>query len=327
MKGSRLGRMFHIVTALQSGQNNRVDNLVEMHNLSRRTIFRDLKELKEIGIPYNYDAKTDSYSIDPGFFLPPINLNRQEAMGLLILAYKVRNHIKLPFKNATLLAAMKVENNLHAEIKRYCNVALPNISINPDPKAATDSLDKIFAQLLEAILRERVTNIRYYSPREQKSIAIDLSPYHLVYNDHSWYVLGKSGLHKTIRAFRLNRIKELTPLDKCFIKDEKFDIGEYLGRAWSMLPEGRLYNIKLRFSPQVARDVAEVQWHDTQRVTFEDDSSAIIEFRVDGLNEITWWILGYGDQVQVLAPRILREKIIKIAQNMARANQEKSPFR
>jgi len=327
VKTSRVSRLIQILTALRSGQNNRVDNLVEMHSLSRRTIFRDLKELKKIGIPYNYNAKTGSYSIDPGFFLPPVNLNREEAMGLLLLAYKVRNHIKLPFKNATLLAAMKIENNLHAEIKRYCNVALPNISINTDPKATTGSLDKIFAQLLEAILRERVVKIRHYLPREQKSIAIDLSPYHLVYNDHSWYVLGKSGLHKTIRAFRLNRIKELTTLDKGFIKDEKFDIGEYLGRAWSMLPEGRLYNIKLRFSAQVARDVVEVQWHDTQRVTFEDDGSAIIEFRVDGLNEITWWIQGYGDQVQVLAPRILREKIIKIAQKIMRTNQQKSPVR
>jgi len=325
MKRSRLGRMFQTLTALQSGQNNRVDNLVEMQNLSRRTIFRDLKELKEIGIPYNYDAKTGSYSIEPGFFLPPINLNRQEAMGLLLLAYKVRNHIKLPFKNATLLATMKIENNLHAEIKRYCNVALPNISINADPKAATDSLDKIFAELLEAILRERVVKIRHYLPREQKSIAIDLSPYHLVYNDHSWYVLGKSGPHKTVRAFRLNRIKELTTLEKCFIKDEKFDIGEYIGRAWTMLPEGRLYNIKLRFSPQVAYDVAEVQWHSTQMVTFENDGSAVIEFRVDGLNEITWWILSYGDQVRVLAPKILRQKITKIAQNMVRGNQQKSP--
>ena len=67
MKTSRVSRLVQILTALQSGQNNRVDNLVEMHNLSRRTIFRDLKELKKIGIPYNYDAKTDSYSIGPVF--------------------------------------------------------------------------------------------------------------------------------------------------------------------------------------------------------------------------------------------------------------------
>ena len=83
-----------------------------------------------------------------------------------------------------------------------------------------------------------------------------------------------------------------------------------------MKPEGRLYNIKLRFSPQVAQTVAQIQWHRTQTVTKNNDGSAIIEFRVDGLGEITWWILSYGDQVQVLAPKILREKIARIAMNM-----------
>ncbi|MBA7682263.1 hypothetical protein ES703_90612 [subsurface metagenome] len=87
-----------------------------------------------------------------------------------------------------------------------------------------------------------------------------------------------------------------------------------------MIPEGRLYDIKLRFLAEVAHDVADVQWHSTQRVTFENDGSAIVEFRVDGLNEITWWILSYGSRVQVLAPRILRQKIIEIAQKMVKVN-------
>jgi proteasome accessory factor B len=87
-----------------------------------------------------------------------------------------------------------------------------------------------------------------------------------------------------------------------------------------MIPEGRLYNVRLRFLPKVARSVAEVRWHSTQTVTFQEDGSVIIEFRVDGLNEITWWILSYGDQVQVLAPAALRQKVIKIAENMVNQN-------
>jgi proteasome accessory factor B len=47
-----------------------------------------------------------------------------------------------------------------------------------------------------------------------------------------------------------------------------------------------------------------------------------VEFRVDGLNEITWWVLGYGDYVQVLAPKALRERVLQIAQNMIKLNQK-----
>jgi proteasome accessory factor B len=317
--------MLQILAALQSGHNNRVDSLAKMYKLSRRTIFRDLKELKELGIPYRYDAKTGAYSTHPGFFMPPINLNREEALGLLLLAHKARNHIDLPFKNATLPAVMKLESNLRPEVKRYCNTALRNISIKGEPQARIDSLDKIFAQLHDAVLKKLVVSICYYLSCEQKSIVIDLCPYHLMYNNHTWYVLGKSGLHKDIHAFRLNRIKEITISDKCFVQDEKFDTYEYLGRAWAMMPEGKLYNVKLRFLPEVAHNVAEVQWHSTQTVTFQDDGSAIVEFRVDGLSEITWWVLSYGDNVQVLAPKVLRQKIVKIAQNTVKQNEQLSP--
>jgi len=147
-----------------------------------------------------------------------------------------------------------------------------------------------------------------------------------MHSDRAWYVLGKSSLHKGVCTFKLNQITELRILDKCFIKDVKFDVSEYIGRAWSMAPEGRLFNIKLRVLPEVAHSVAEVQWHSTQMVTFENDGSAIVEFCVDGLNEITWWILSYGGQVQVLAPQILRQKIIEIAQNTVKQNEQLLPI-
>jgi predicted DNA-binding transcriptional regulator YafY len=41
---------------------------------------------------------------------------------------------------------------------------------------------------------------------------------------------------------------------------------------------------------------------------------------VDGLGEITWWILGYGDQVEVLAPAALRSKVAEVAHRMAEIN-------
>jgi proteasome accessory factor B len=317
--------MLQILTALKLGRNNRVDDLAKMCTLSKRTIFRDLKELKEIGVTYHYNTKSGTYSMAPDFFLPPINLNRKEAMGLLLLILTARSRIQIPFKKETLIGVMKLENNLPREIKHYCNSILRNISIRADREIKTDSFDKIFEQLGDAILKKQVIHMSYYLPYEKRVILIELNPYHLLYNDYKWYVLGKSSLHKRVRTFRLNRIKELSKLDKCFVEDENFDIEEYLGRAWSVIPEGRLYHVKLRFVPELAHNVTEVKWHHTQKVTFEEDGSAVIEFRVDGLNEITWWILSYGDQVQVLAPRILQQRIVQIAQKMVSTNQQELP--
>jgi len=321
MKRSRISRIMEILTTLQTGKSYTVSDLSKMFGISRRTIFRDLKELQATGVPYHYDTNIDGYVIEPEYFLPPVDLNPQEAVSLLLLAHKLSKEIQLPFKSSALLAASKIENNLPTDVRQFCNAALRNISVKTEYQEKKGLLDQVFRQLLRAILKKRIVNICYYLPHEQKNIVTDLRPYHLIYNEHTWYVLGKSSLYEEVRPFRLNHIKELNTLDKCFIKDERFDVSEYLGRAWAMIPEGRLYNVKLRFLPEIAHSVAEVQWHSTQKVTFENNGCAIIQFRVDGLNEIIWWILSYGDQVQVLAPRVLRQRIVEIAQNAIKQNE------
>jgi len=55
-------------------------------------------------------------------------------------------------------------------------------------------------------------------------------------------------------------------------------------------------------------------------VTKNEDGSVTMEFRVDGLGEIGWWVLGYGDQVELLAPKALRKRIADTAKNMVRLN-------
>ncbi len=308
---------------MQAGKSYAVSDLSKMFGTSRRTIFRDLKELEAIGVPYSYDPQRGGYVIGPEFFLPPVDLNLQEALSLLLLVHRASSHIQLPFKKSALFAALKIENNLPSGIRQYCNAAMRNISARAGAQAPIHNmsgLDRTFAQLQNAIAKKRKVTMRYHSLFEGKIIDLELCPYHLFYNHRAWYVLGHSSLHESIRTFKLNRIRELQGTDKCFVGGEKFDLYDYLGSAWSMIPEGRIYNIKLRFLPKVANNVAEVQWHSTQKVTHNEDGSAIVEFCVDGLGEITWWILGYGDQVQVLAPKTLRDKIMEVAKNMVKLN-------
>jgi proteasome accessory factor B len=325
MKHSRISRIIHILTTMQAGKSYAVSDLSKMFGTSRRTIFRDLKELLTIGVPYRYDPDTGGYIIEPEFFLPPVALDLKEAFSLLLLAHKVGDQIQLPFTKSALLAALKIENNLPPNIRRYCNAALRNISARAGAQAAFDrpgGLDTVFTQLQNALTRKCKVNIRYHALAERKVIDVELAPYHLFYNERAWYVLGHSSMHKSIRTFKLNRIKALQITDKRFTDGEKFDPQQHFGRAWSMIPEGQLYDVKLLFLPKVAQNVAEVRWHSTQQVTFNDDGSATIEFRVDGLGEITWWILGYGDQVQVLAPQALRKRVLSVAENMIRLNEK-----
>ncbi len=325
MKSDRISRILQILTSMQAGKSYAVGDLAKLFGTSRRTIFRDLRELQAIGIPYRYDTKSGGYIMEPEFFLPPVDLSLQEALSLLLLAHKASTQIQLPFRNSALVAALKIENNLPPKIRQYCNTVLQNVSaraVAQAPILRPGGLDQTFAQLQRAIAKKRRVKMQYHSLFESEVIELELCPYHLLYNQRAWYVLGLSNLHGSVRTFKLNRLRQLEVLDRGFEGGEDFDVYEHFGRAWSMIPEGRIYNIKLRFLPRVANNVAEVQWHSTQKVTRNGDGSAIVEFRIDGLGEITWWILGYGDQVQVLAPKILRDGVIEIARNMVKLNAQ-----
>ena len=320
----RVGRIVQLLTTLSKvgtapGKGYTAADLAKLFGVSRRTLFRDLKEIQDIGIQPKFSSSRRGYTLPPEQFLPPINLNLQEALGLLLLVQKMRNQIQMPFKQSALLAAMKIESCLPPRVRSYCESALARISTKAGaqaPAPTTPGLDNIFALLQSAAAQRKKMRVEYDSLFDGKVISCEVSPYHLLYNQRAWYVVGWSSVHKAIRTFKLNRMRSAEMLDEEFDGNDGFDLAEYIGCAWSMIPEGKMYNVRLRFAPKVASNVAEVYWHKSQQVARSPDGSATIDFRVDGIGEITWWILGYGDQVEVLSPAELRKTIADLARKM-----------
>ncbi len=317
MKSNKTGRIIELLTALQAEHQYTAADLATALGTSRRTIFRDLKSLQEAGVKYAFNPKGKSYFADCDFTLPSLNLTAEEAFALLLLVYKGSNQINFPLRKALLIAGLKIENNLHSDIRKYCSNAIETISMQPNPTDAQELPDKIFGQIQKAIMNKKQIKINFYSAKENTEIDKIINPFHLLYSMHNWHLIGKSEKDKQITTIKLCHIRKVIVLSSNYTEELSFDIQDYLGRAWSILPEGRLYNVKLQFATKIAYDVTSVKWHETQTSYFQHDGSAIVEFRVDGLNEITWWILSYGDQVEVIAPRALRKRIIQIAQKIS----------
>ena len=171
---------------------------------------------------------------------------------------------------------------------------------------------------MTCIAARRSVRIAYDSFSDGKPIRLNLCPYRLLYSRHSWYVVGRSSLHREVRTFNVGRIQSLTLLDEPFHVPRGFSIERYLGNAWHLIPEaGPDADVVVRFSPLVARNVAEVVWHKTQRLVPREDGSLDFHVRVSGVREISWWILGYGDQAEVLKPARLRQIVAERAGRMA----------
>ena len=157
----------------------------------------------------------------------------------------------------------------------------------------------------------------YLSFYDKKQLNLTVHPLRLAFISRAWYMLAFAPKFGEVRTFKLGRIKKLTVTGKTFKSPKGFDLDKHFGCAWSMIPEGKLYDIHLKFAPKVAGNVAEVHWHHSQQVSWNDDGAIDFKARVDGLGEIMWWILGYGDQVEVLAPASLRKRLATMSQSMA----------
>ena len=291
--------------------------MAEACGVSRRTIFRDLETLREAGVPVEFDREEERYSIASDYFLPPTNFTTQEALALMALAGQVSTGAQLPFYEQAQQAALKLESSLPQALRDELQTLTRSIQINVKQVAPLEDKQDIYQQLLDAIARRKVVRIDYESFTEWEPITTKLRPYRLLFSRHSWYVIGRSSLHTDIRTFNLSRISELTMLEEKYSVPRGFNLDRYLRNAWHLIPEvGRDRDVVVKFQPLVARNVAEVVWHKKQQTKFLEDGSLEFRVRVSGLNEIAWWILGYGDQAEVLKPAKLRKLIAHRVSNM-----------
>ncbi len=307
-----------MIGLLQAGRGYNVEALAQECKVSRRTIFRDLDLLRLAGIPVQYDEKRLLYRIPGACLLPPTNFTPEEALALLVLCHELGDESRLPFLGPARSAAVKLESSLPARLRDQLRDVTSAVHIHPPPSNPLVGYKPVYEQLLDAAANRRNVRIRYNSLHEDKQITTRLSPYHLFFSRRSWYVVGHSSLHRSKRTFHLGRILEIVPLEDHFQMPRAFSLDNYLGNAWHMIPEkGRDREVVVRFSRMVAQNVAEVKWHKTQQIELHDDGAVDFRVTVSGLNEISWWILGYGDQAEVLQPPELRQLIADRAKRMA----------
>jgi len=308
-----------LIGLLQAGKAHNTDGLAIECGVSRRTIFRDLDVLRQSGVPMQFDDVSQQYRIPGTYYLPPTNFTPEEALSLIVLCHELGSRSGIPFLGPARSAALKLESSLPGRLRGLLHDMADAVRIRPGPANPLPDHQPIFEQLLEAVSGRRRVRIRYDSLTEWEEIRTQLSPYQLLFSRRSWYVIGRSSLHRTTRTFNVGRILDLEVLDTRFQIPRGFSIERYLRNAWHLIPEpGPDQKVAIRFEKMVAQNVAEVAWHKTQALTFNDDGTLEFRVTVSGLNEISWWVLGYGDQAEVLRPAKLRRMVAERAERMVR---------
>lgn len=308
---SRLVRLFRLVETLGTGRPQNASVIAEICNVSRRTVFRDISTLQEAGVHVHYDAEKQGYYLLRPNFLRPADLTLEETLSLIVMGTELGNSASgLMFCDHVRTAAMKLACNLPEKLREAVGQVTESIMIQVGSNGTTDGERRIFDTIRSGLAEHRCLRIRYDSLFDGGMIRTKFSPYRVLFSRRDWYAIGRSSLHRSVRTFKLRRIGSAELLDDKYEIPPRFSVERYLGKAWHLIRDKtKPFHVVLRFSSLVARNVAEVTWHQTQRTKLREDGSLEMQVDVEGLSEISWWILGYGDQVEVVSPPELREII------------------
>lgn len=307
-KAARLQRIEHRLYNAPQGQ--RVVELAEYCGVDRRTIYRDLMTLHEMGVPVWEHA--GRYGIDRETYLSTVRLNLNEAIALFFAARLLAHHSDE--HNPHVVAALgKLAASLpDATISEHIARAADNIRSRP--------LRATYVRALEAITRawadRRRVRIRYRASTGEETERV-ICPYFLevARREPGAYVIAHDDLRDARRTFKIERIVGAELLDSTYVIPDDFDPYAQLASAWSVMDEAEV-EVRLRFSPAVSGRVRENVWHVSQRLIDTDDGGCELTLRVGGIREVRTWVLSWGGEVEVLDPPALRDEVREHAQRI-----------
>ncbi|WP_158972714.1 YafY family protein [Paraglaciecola sp. L3A3] len=210
-----LRRMHRAVTA---------DTLAEAFEVSTRTIYRDIQNLLDSGVPINGEAGV-GYVIDKSYHLPPIMFDADELEAIALGIGMVSNWTDELFAVKAQNAYKKIQATLPAPLLHE----LHQISTFSAPSHYKIPWEVSFTQVRECIRRKQKIQFNYLDLQDQTSQRT-IWPLALISFSPVWLLAGWCELRQSFRNFRLDRITEFTVSDNRYPNEKDKNLQAYLAQ-------------------------------------------------------------------------------------------------
>lgn len=287
-------------------------DLQERLGISRATLYRDLRDLKDrMGVPVMLDRDSGTYRIDR-------NVERYELPGVWFSAGEI--HALLSMQQ--LLAAFD-SGGLLAEhvdpLRQRLQGMFESASDTADDvarririlsAAARHYAPEHFQQIAAALMERRRLSIKYVARSTGDSSQREISPQRLTHYRDNWYLDAWCHLRDELRSFAVDAIKMAKTIDIAAREIPEFELDAALGAGYGIFAGAEVQWATLLFTPDRARWVAAEHWHPEQQGSFLDDGSYQLCLPYSNDPELIMDILKYGPDCEVVAPAGLRERVV-----------------
>lgn len=295
----KIDRMIGILSVLLQKEKITAPELAKMFEVSRRTINRDVEALCKAGIPIS-----TSQGVGGG-----IRIMEGYGMDKTILTSKDMQMILAGLRSLDSISGSSYYRQLMEKIQSgSSNFISGRDSILIDLSSwYKDAIAPKIQLIQDAIEERKLLSFHYYAPKGESKRVIE--PYYLVFKWSSWYVWGWCTQKQDFRLFKLNRMDCLFKTNEAFIAKN------------APLPDLSIekifpFEIHVKAIFQKEEKWRLVEEFGVNCFTENPDGTLLFSTGYTDMENLIHWLLTFGDRVQVLEPKEVKDRLIQIAQNM-----------
>lgn len=273
------------------------------HRPSTRSLRRYLAILAAAEFPWFFDRSTGTYRFSAGYSLRRLQLSEGELFGLVALrsiAQSLGGAIGASIGEVT----SKLSGPSGNGSSHHSSVAFRLSEIRLDERG-----ERAFALLSAAERASRSARFSY-TDKDGKRTQRTVDPYGFVVSSGRVYCIAFDHSRKDRRSFAVDSVEDAVTLGQTFVKPLDFNVETWAASSVSgVIHSGAPAEARVRFSPRVAKAAIAARVVAERDVERRQDGSAEIVFHVDDVDEIVRWILGWGDQAEIVGPPEVRARM------------------
>jgi predicted DNA-binding transcriptional regulator YafY len=301
-----LKRLLDIDERLRSRKRYTASILAEELEVSERTIFNDIEEMrKDYDAPITSDLNRGYYYENPDWRLPTISLSKGELFALVLGARMLEKYSGTAYVEELKSAIDRLTERLpEATWVDLQQIADERIIFRGG--GGLDLQPEIWQGLETACREQRSVQMTYFTASRNATSDRQLDPYLLhIYRGTNPYVIGFCQKRQEIRWFRVDRIKQLAVLPDRFVRNPQFDAQKHLEQIFQVEAGREAIEVAIWFDAPTAPYIRERTWNPTQQIEEHGDGAITLRMTIRSLAELKRWVLGYGKGAKVLTPEEL----------------------
>lgn len=290
-----------------------LNDIMERYNVSRRTAERMRDSLTNV-FPAVQEVATDGVQKHWGF----VDYSIKQMVSFTPEEIATVEQFQKRTTNAEMKECLE---KVAEKIKTLSKKGLENMESNIGLILQTEGYavrqtiqyhisDEILVTIREAMKKCLIVTGNYHDKLRY------IEPLGLIYGEKIYLIAREKAKGDGIYTYLLNKFTNLKLTLTNFDRGD-FNLDEFSKRSFSAY-FGKMLNVKLKFDKEVAEDVMTYNFHPSQKVEQLDDGSVIVRFKASGDKSIMWHVFRWGDKVEILAPKELRNEYIEALKKVSK---------